>query len=101
MRVDVIISIMTEFLTSTLTAGIANIKDLYESTIIRLETEVRRLETRMTILEAEQSVFPTIRAIRETGLGSDNDNIQQQHEPPEAIDKDTHKSIEQPSIHLN
>jgi hypothetical protein len=76
MRVDVIINIMTEFLTSNITAGIANIKDLYESTVIRLETEIRRLETRVTILEAEQCALPTVRATRETGLGSDNGDVQ-------------------------
>jgi hypothetical protein len=76
MRVDVIINIMTEYLTSNLTAGITNIKDLYESTVIRLETEVRRLETRVTILEAEQRVVPLVKVKRVAGLGSDNDDVQ-------------------------
>jgi hypothetical protein len=76
MRVDVIINIMTEYLTSNLTAGITNIKDLYESTVIRLETEVRRLETRVTILEAEQRVVPIVKVKRVAGLGSDNDDVQ-------------------------
>jgi hypothetical protein len=71
MRVDVIISIMTEFLASNLTVGITNIKDLYESTVIRLETEVRRLETRMTILEAEQHIPPTVKAKKKIGLDLD------------------------------
>jgi hypothetical protein len=76
MRVDVIINIMTEYLTSNLTAGITNIKDLYESTVIRLETEVRRLETRVTILEAEQRIVPIVKVKRVAGLGSDNDDVQ-------------------------